>query len=267
MLVVVGVLAGSNLIVMLGSVATSLWLCAGLGAWLNLRGLSLRRELPAEAFAGERASGSILLKSLRGARELELHDAHGFSARCRGVPRKGRCRVAGQWVFERRGTVVMDQLRVVSTWPAGLFRRELRLGDAAEMVVFPRPMRGVGSLRGGESGDEAEGLLGRAGDYRGLRGYRAGDRATSIHWPSSARADDLVVVDRGGETHSEVMVSVRAEEPLETELSRATGAILDACRSDLAVGLTLTATGLRLAPRTGSRWRRTLLAELAQVEA
>ncbi len=271
----VAVASGNNLLYMIVAV---LWSLGGLsvaaGQW-NLRGLSAVRLLPAELFAGIEANGRIQIRNRRRwmpSMDLEVRDldttAHG---RC-GIVEPG-CLVALRvgWRFDRRGQVILRGLRVESTFPFGLTKHQVELPVRADLLVFARP--GPASVRQHpgerEGGVEATQGRGISGDFLGLRPYRPGDRPGSIHWRTTARVGEVVVVERAGdvETYVEVVVDQRRGLAWERELSRATGEVIRAFGKGCRVGMLLRGVeggDERLRPNTGGVWRRELLEILAR---
>ncbi len=100
--------------------------------------------------------------------------------------------------FVRRGIYALDTLTLSTGFPFGMFRKERDLEIPGEVVVWPRTDRSVrdpspGSGRVPTTGTSARGVAGTRGEYRSLRGYRAGDDPRDIHWKSSARLQEPVI--------------------------------------------------------------------------
>ncbi len=99
---------------------------------------------------------------------------------------------------DRRGIVRMGPLERSAGDPFGLARRRRLAGPATELTVLPRvdtvaPLpftMGTDPLAGAEHPN----ALGRMGeDFYALRPYVVGDDMRRVHWPSTARAGDLLV--------------------------------------------------------------------------
>ncbi|MDX8407012.1 MAG: DUF58 domain-containing protein [Mariprofundaceae bacterium] len=90
--------------------------------------------------------------------------------------------LAGRVQPEKRGVFTLDQVRLSSEAPLGLFRLE-RLADTdGELVVLPQsvPWQMASFNAGG-------GLSHRDGDeWRDLRGYVPGDALSKVHWRKAA---------------------------------------------------------------------------------
>jgi len=125
-------------------------------------------------------------KSLSRSEVLELRSGESVSTRLALMP-------------NRRGVVVLDDLRVVLPDPFGLFQRIRRTkGEADEILVIPRRYRlpelkleGISELKvGGETASE---VRGEGGEFLGLREYHPGDSLRRIDWKAWARTGEPIV--------------------------------------------------------------------------
>jgi uncharacterized protein (DUF58 family) len=99
---------------------------------------------------------------------------------------------------ERRGIVEVGPLAIVVRDPFGLTRLELTASGVTELTVLPRIERvtPIPQTTGNDplSGADHPNALGRTGeDFYALRPYVVGDDLRRVHWPSTARRDDLMV--------------------------------------------------------------------------
>jgi len=128
-----------------------------------------------QAFAGEPA-----------ARPLELRAGESGSIATTITP-------------QRRGLIRLEDLRVLLPDPLGLCQRCQRVAGADDtLTVLPRrhrlpPLELPGSARLQPGGDAAARQPGPAGEFVGLRDYRAGDPMRLIHWKSWARTGRPIV--------------------------------------------------------------------------
>lgn len=261
---------GNNLLYfVLGTQLALLVLSNALAEW-NLRGLAVRRRLPAELFAGQPAAGAFVVENRRrfGASwALHLEELDGVlgSSSLERVGVGETAEAAARWTLPERGLAQLTRVRVWSSWPFGLVRRWRELDVPAELIVYPAPSSAWALPPGGVgTGDrERPDLAGRAGDFRGLRPYLPGDPLRDLHWATSARLGQPTVVERAAESADEVLVEVpeRSGPSWERALSEATGAVLLHLRLGRAVGLHLGTERLR--PGIGEGWRRRLLLKLA----
>ena len=266
---------GNNLLYLALSCLLSVLLGSNLLAEWNLRGVRVRRLLPAEAFAGRPAAGVYVVENRRrfgGTACLVIEEvdegAVGWrpgGAEVPWVPAQGKVEAPCRWTFARRGKVALHAVRLGSSFPFGLMARERILHVRSEILVYPEPAPGP-MARGGASLGHVRPDRQRAGpdgDFRGLRPYQAGDPLRDIHWVSSARAGQPMVTQRNGALAEQVLVEVadRHGEAWERALAEATGQVVRHFRWGHAVGLRL--DGRTLAPRSGPSWRRRLLERLA----
>lgn len=98
---------------------------------------------------------------------------------------------------EKRGAYHLGPARLATSFPLDLITASHRADDSGhELVVYPALFPIAHLPLGGHplrSGDillpEAAGSV----EFKGLREYRYGDNPRHIHWPSSAKGDDLLV--------------------------------------------------------------------------
>lgn len=237
----------------------------------NVRGLRIARRWPAELVAGRPARGALrITRSWGTSRALRIVEGGTEAAATVG---RGPGQVPFTWRFEERGDTAVRGFVVTSTWPFGLWRHEAWVAAPDQVLVGVRP-RPTGISDDARVGDGRMGRHGRqgTGDLVGLRAYVPGDPLRRVHWPTSARVGEPVVVERTEDEDRSVLVRVRvqAEGPRwERELSEAAGQIQRAYRQGSSVGLALPALGDQIgvvhAPNPGEPWRRFLLDQLARM--
>jgi len=134
------------------------------------------------------------------------------------VEPRGRATARSVNSFVRRGLYPLGTVTLSTGFPFGLFRKERDVEIPGEVVVWPRtdrrvrePAPGVG--RAPRAGVSALGAAGTRGEYRSLRGYRAGDDPRDIHWRSSARLREPVIreYERDGADTRWICVDLRGE--------------------------------------------------------
>lgn len=271
-LAVVSLVTGNNLLYLLLSVLLAHWLVAVVAGAVNLRGLDVRRELPADLFAGVEARGRLVVRSRRRAgaarsvevRELDLGEARGVAARVGPGCEAG---VPVGWRFAHRGEAWLGRVRLASSWPWGLVVAQREVDLTSVVRIAPRPantrVRGRSGGAGYMGGSTRAGSRG-LGDLEGLRDYVPGDPLARVHWPTTARTGRPVVVLRGVERSTRVLVEVPelTGEAWERALEVATGQVLDGFAARREVGLRV--AGRVWPPGAGTTWRRTLLDALTQ---
>ena len=273
---------GNNLLYVVLACLLSLLVVANVLAEVNLRGVVVRRELPDEVFAETPAAGFLVIRSRRprgqswtihvedlAAIDLDV-DTDGAPVLAQGValviPPNGEVRVPVRWVFSERGPARLGVLRVSSSFPFGILRRSRTLVHNESLLVYPRPGEGGANGRSAAQGvfvDDPS-RKGTSEDVIGFRAYVPGDSLRDIHWTTSARSAQPMVVQRAGQVSREVVIRLDvAQGPaLEAALRRATGAVLAHLSRGHAVGLELPSEVLP--PRAGPHWRRRLLDRLAR---
>ena len=102
-------------------------------------------------------------------------------------------------VCEKRGHYRLGPLSLASSFPLGLAEARLQRNDGVQtLTIYPDvftilslPLRGAPSQihRGGYLLPEGAG----AAEFSGMREYRRGDNPRHIHWPTTARLNELIV--------------------------------------------------------------------------
>jgi uncharacterized protein (DUF58 family) len=205
---------GNNLLYLLVSALLALIVVSGILSEQAMRGLALTAVTPEEVYAGRPTlfgatlanrkrwltSYSITLELLApAARALESGSRFIYFRRIEAgterlatweetLPARGRHRLAG--------------MRITTRFPFGLFVKAGRPALTEEVLVFPavRPIPAESLRRLGDSGDASARRRGRGDDLYNLRGYRPGDDPRFIHWPSSAKAETLMVRELEADT-------------------------------------------------------------------
>ncbi|HWP35264.1 MAG TPA: DUF58 domain-containing protein, partial [Thermodesulfobacteriota bacterium] len=192
---------GNNLLYLVLAMMLSFILLSGLLSEATMRRVSVVRELPAAAVAGQPAVIRIGLtngKRWTPSFSLAVHDLFAGPGGPAGTapPRVYFLKVsAGRtaWgrythVFPRRGRVRFEGFRLVTRYPFGLFVKAGRLPGAGELVVLPAvdpvadPLAGETAL----AGERPVPRRGAGGAPSGLREYRPGDEPRAVHWRRSA---------------------------------------------------------------------------------
>src|SRR3954470_5437668 len=107
-------------------------------------------------------------------------------------------RAAYRLPTERRGIYSLGPLEASVTDPFGLAARTDRVAGASELTVYPHidsiaPLphtRGDDPLSGA---DHPTGVALSGEDFYALRAYEVGDDLRRVHWPSTARLDELMI--------------------------------------------------------------------------
>lgn len=192
-----GYIAGGTIAVLL--VGSVMWLVA------TRLDVAVTRVLhPPKVHAGSstRVDLAVLNKARRRSPVLSLRDqvsgTRGASLLVAPLEPGGDARAAYRFATERRGVVTVGPLQVELTDPFGLARLRLPAAGVSELVVYPAIERLVAiPLSAGNdplAGSEHPNSLGRGGeDFYALRAYVLGDDLRRVHWPATARHDELMV--------------------------------------------------------------------------
>jgi uncharacterized protein (DUF58 family) len=193
---------------LMGAVLLALPAASWLVGWLSVRGLSVTRTVPAAVSEGDEAVFSADVHSryplfsglARVGRHLPRHlrlvpGSERIEPTVHGIRQEYRV------VAMRRGVYSLGAPRVSVMDPLGVFALSRRFPMSDTLIVYPRgleePVRE--SLRGSSGGWLVTATEGRPGDesgFYGTREYRVGDDLRRIHWKSSARVGEPVVVER-----------------------------------------------------------------------
>ncbi|MHB9287056.1 DUF58 domain-containing protein [Halobacteriales archaeon Cl-PHB] len=165
----------------------------------------------------------------------------------------------------RRGAFELGPPTVAQRDPLGLVARRVDTDAAVEVVVYPRihDLGGRGSL----AALLADELLTERQEFDRLREYVPGDPLKNVHWKSSAKHDDFLVMEFAPTKRTEqVTVVADAAEGCADEMAAAAASVADlALEADLSVALTL--PDHHLPPGAGETHREHALGLLARAGA
>ncbi|MBV9284940.1 MAG: DUF58 domain-containing protein [Acidimicrobiia bacterium] len=168
--------------------------------------LDVRRELhPPRVYAGTESRVELIVRNV-GSRRTPVF---GLRDPFDGGRRQAKflvsplspaesARAAYRLPTERRGIFTLGPLEASVSDPFGLASRTLRVAPASELTVYPRvdsiaPLphtRGDDPLSGA---DHPTGVALSGEDFYALRAYEVGDDLRRVHWPSTARLDELMI--------------------------------------------------------------------------
>jgi transglutaminase-like putative cysteine protease len=182
------------------------------GAVTALRGVGnadVGATCPASATIGDRIDVDVRVHGARGAIDVVLLDPQSAPVVVDGTG-------AGSVVHPAEHRGVFHHIRVVLRsrgWLGVCVAVRLVVTELDRPIqVTPRPRRGGAPpplLDASEGDDDRLGASrGRVGVVRGVRPYAPGDARRQVHWPSTARAGDLVVTEVDAPTRPAVQVVV-----------------------------------------------------------
>lgn len=253
--------------------------CALVGMHLshgNLRGLRLSLEPPAPQFAGGSATLGIVLandgRSVRHGIGVAVMDVLDTPSAVRwtdrwawcDVPAQGSVTLQASFPTPRRGLHTVPALTLETRFPLGTFRVWSLWRPAAQVLVWPAPENSPPPLPRGEPRSGAgPSRVAFAGEFEGVRAYRAGDPLRRVVWKKAARSGELVSRDTEQARRHELWLDVAQAGggDLEQRLSRLTAWVVQADRLGLDYGLRL--PGQQLAPANGEAHKRRCLEAMA----
>jgi uncharacterized protein (DUF58 family) len=118
-----------------------------------------------------------------------------------------------------RGEFTLGPLQLASAFPLGIARRRRQLSKGClQLLVYPEtfPIAGLAITPSSTSHREAGESISIAGgseEFFGIREYRAGDSIRKVHWPSSARRNQLVVKEMEMRVSAQVTLLLDLYEP------------------------------------------------------
>lgn len=116
------------------------------------------------------------------------------------LPARSRCEVLWSFVPQRRGVYPAHEPSLATGFPFGLFIARRPVSVASPLLIWPRSTPLTGLPWAGSQGHSGESLsderIGDTGDLLGARPFRRGDSFRRIHWPLTARHNQLITTER-----------------------------------------------------------------------
>ena len=243
-----------------------------------------RRVLPARVHAGtsSRVELSLVNRSSRRSPVLAVRDPFDGGARWArflvAPLAPGEVgRAAYRLPTDQRGVFDLGPLEVALTDPFGLVSATVEAAPRTRLTVYPRIDRvapppsshGDDPLAGA---DHPNALTGGGEDFYALRPYVRGDDLRKVHWPSTARTDDLMIRqdEMPWQSRSTILIDNRASvcppAALEIIVSAAASLVVASARGEGLQRL-LTATGSDTGSAGGSSHVEGILEHLAGLRA
>ena len=282
-LLVIARLLGIGELYVFGAVVLGLVAVAVLYVRLSRLDLQVDRVVhPARVHAGQSSRVEVRVRNLRRADTpvLRLRDPVTGTAGAELLVSpldQGAASVASYRLpTDRRGLIRVGPLQVVIADPFGLAQTGTRAAPQVEVTVLPRidEVRPVPFTTGTDplAGVLHPHALGRTGDdFYALRPYVVGDDLRRIHWPSTARHDELLVrqQEQPWQGRTTVLLDVRRAgheaDSFETAVSAAASVVsANGARRDLV--RLVTTDGADSGFGSGGTHLQALLEHLAVVE-
>lgn len=210
-------------------------LAAATTALTALRLEVVRTLHPDRVHAGAASRVEVVVRN-RGRRRtpvLTLHDGvtgtAGAELLLAPLERNARVRASYRLPTRRRGIITVGPLDVELGDPFGLTQAAVTAAPASTLVVYPA-VEEVAPASRSEGGDphgwRTPGLQSGGDEFHSLRPYVIGDDLRRVHWPSTARRDELTV--RQHERHQQgrttLLLDVRGAVHTDTTFERAVSA-------------------------------------------
>ena len=203
---VAGHLLGAVDLYVLGTGGAALVGLATLLARLPGPRLDVRRELhPPRVYAGTESRVELIVRNAGNRRTpvfglRDPFDNGRRQARFLASPLAPgeSARAAYRLPTERRGIFTLGPLEASVTDPFGLAARTIRVAGVSELTVYPRidSIAALPHTRGDDplsGADHPTGVALSGEDFYALRAYEVGDDLRRVHWPSTARLDELMI--------------------------------------------------------------------------
>ncbi len=209
----------------------------------NLLGLGVVELSSQDSFAGAQADLRLRLANPTALPRVAIAlDGPGQAAVVSTVPANGDSVATLHKATPVRGALPIGRLRLMTTWPFGLFRAWTWLHLADEITVYPRPegQRPL-PLAAGTSGGSAPRQSGDADEWATLRPFRDGDSPRQVAWKAYARGAPLLVKEYTASGSAERLFEFASLAGLDTEarLSQLARWVVNAAADGERFGLVL----------------------------
>ena len=268
--------SGAPLLFFLGSVMTAGLVLSWVYSWLSLRRVTVEVRLAPWMFAGEKATGRLVVrndKRILPIVALFIEGAAGGICPVRAalphLSAGARASIAFEMKATGRGVVSEADIEVSTSGLVGLTRRRKKITVPVESVCYPALAEvelPVAPRRRRETG---RAFASREGDFAGLREWRPGDNPKHIHYRSSARAGRLLAKEFVLPERSELIVVFdtygEEGEAFEAAVSRAAGLAVAAGGASLGTTLVYFNGGVRRVTEEGPSLPHHILTALAEI--
>jgi len=118
-------------------------------------------------------------------------------------------------IAERRGRIKFHDLNISTTAPFGWFHKSKRVPLAGEIIALPRtdPREVDRDLASALGEERPRRKPGHGDQLFGFRKYVRGDPVKGIHWKTSARSGELMVLEREAEEERKLRIELKLSTP------------------------------------------------------
>ncbi len=269
----------NNMAFMLCFLLAGLALVCMLHTYLNLVGLVLTSTQPKPVFVGQQALFPIQFDNSLGLAKYAITlesiamTRQPLRKRRRQHPPISISLATGKRLISnypvpatRRGVLMLEQLKLSSTFPLGIFTAWAYYQPEYDCLIYPAP-RGRAPLPSNTTALEPveSGTQSGTDDFAGFRKYRAGDPVNKIAWKAFAREQGLLIKQfcgHGARTLIFNWDAVAYISDIESRLSQLCCWVLLAEKSSIHYGLEI--PGSKIAPDHGTQHKDRCLAALAR---
>lgn len=237
-------------------------------AWANLRGVRVKADAVAPAFAGEELSVPLAISAEHGGLAMKLDAGTPANAvDVRAVAPGHVWRVAVRSAAVRRGRFEEVRIRAASLYPLGFFTARLALAVRAPHYIYPAPEGAAPLPRSlAPSRHRREGLRAEGDDFAGTRTWLPGESQRHIDWKAAARGQPLLTKQWAGDSDETLVLDWSALPQLgpEARLRQLARWVVLAERGGASYGLSI--PGMQLPPSRGDTHYHACLRALAVFE-
>ena len=208
---------GNNLLYLLFAMMLSLIVISGVLSERCFKQVDVSRRLPPVLFANAPATAAFVIanrSSLLPVFSLSIMDVIDTTAVDRGVqllqlPPGAKTVQSYPLLVKRRGTFVLEGVKLFTRFPFGLFVKVATFPVRSEIIVYPEikdlpPVLLDDLSMAGH--DRALPRRGHGTTLHNLRLYQPGDDSRTIHWKTTARKSLLIVRETEAEDQRQVTI-------------------------------------------------------------
>ncbi len=238
-------------------------------AWANLRGVRVKADAIAPAFAGGEISVPLVLSTESGpALAMRLDAGEPVNAvELKEVPTGRVQRATVRVTATRRGRFDEVRIRATSLYPLGFFTARLTFAVRQAHYVYPAPEGAAPLPRSLAPGrQQREGARAEGDDFAGTRTWLPGESQRHIDWKAAGRGQPLLTKQWAGDSDETLVLAWNALPQLDPEarLSQLARWVVLAERGGATYGLSI--PGLQLPPSRGDAHYHACLRALADLE-
>lgn len=220
---------GNNLLFLVVSGLLAFMSITGLAGLLNLSQLTPQLLPVTDPFAGTPSSFRLIMHN--GKRympsflvRVDYPGASGVTLAV--VPPSGNAEAFLELCLPQRGRLWLDKIKISSPFPVNFFNRYWMVDPGVELVVFPHLLAGAATGEGERNrpaGVSRQRSRGHEGELERIAPYSGRESLRMVHWKLTARGDDMLVKEFGGQLSRPLMVDPRQVEgqTMEERISRA----------------------------------------------